>query len=74
MINFFLPFAIFIIPVFSKQYFHEDGLEFFRYASAVFCDDGTLLNWACDYPCKNTTGMTNISVKFIFSKLTDHLQ
>lgn len=35
----------------------ETLMEYFYYSSAAFCPPDVILDWSCDYPCRNTTGM-----------------
>lgn len=56
-----------LVTTLGIQYNYEDGLEFYHYANAVFCDDATILNWSCKYPCGNTTGM--IDTRVIYNAL-----
>jgi hypothetical protein len=53
-------FVAFLVLV--GAYDPEESMEMYRYASAVFCTDEVLIEWSCEYPCRNTTGMINQKV------------
>ena len=38
------------------------GLENYYYANVVFCDDAIIESWSCEFPCGNTTGMSDQKV------------
>ncbi len=48
----------------NYSYNPVEGLEYYHYANAVYCEDDLILHWSCEYPCRNTTGMVNTKVFF----------
>lgn len=55
------------LSIANYPYSPIEGLEYYHYANAVYCNDDLIINWSCEYPCRNTTGMINTRVNKIYT-------
>jgi hypothetical protein len=62
MKKFILFAALALLSFANYDYSAIEGFEYYHYANAVYCDDATIINWSCEYPCRNTTGMIDTRV------------